>query len=128
MVDLNPINWNWNQFKAAGRHVVSYVAGGVTIAVTMHFITAQQADGLTNNIGLITDGLTKVATGFAGLIAVLAPIYTAMKAAHSGSPTQEAISLEKAVPGTKVITAPEIAAAAPSPNIVSNTDMKVVQK
>jgi len=121
------LSWNWNQYKAAGRHVASYIAGGVTIAVGLHFLSPAQGTDIANNIGSITDGVTKVATGLAGLIAVLAPIYTTLKAAHSASPVQEAITLEKT--GAVIVTTPEIAASTPnSPNIVSTSEVKVVSK
>lgn len=128
MADLNPLNWNWNQYKAAGRHVASYAAGGVSVAVALHLLSPAQGSDIAENIGTITDGLMKVATGIGGLIAVLAPIYTAFKAAHSASPVQEAKALEKAVPGTKIITDPKIADAVPSPNVMPNTEVKVVPK
>lgn len=91
--DLNPLNWNWNQYKAAGKHVASYAAGGVTAAVALHFLSPTQGGDIAENIGLITDGVTKIATGVAGIIAVLAPIYTALKAAHNASPASQVTSV-----------------------------------
>lgn len=129
MTDLNPLAWNWNQAKSAGKHVASYAAGGVTMFVAFHILSPAQGTDITTDINLITEGLAKVATGVAGIIAVLVPVYTALRAAHNSSPVVQAQSLEQAVPGTVVITTPAIAAATPeSPNIMSNTEVKVVQK
>ena len=121
------IDLNWNQAKAIGRHVASYTAGGVTVAVAFHFLTQQQGADLGDSINNITDGFSKVALGITQLIAILTPIYTAWKAAHSASPKQEAISLTNYVPGTTVVTSAKLAADTPeNPNIVSNQTSSVV--
>src|SRR4051812_39710131 len=102
-------DWNWNSYKAAGKHVASYAAGALSVAVTFHFISPTDAGAITENINTIADGLGKVATGVAGLVAILTPIYTALKSAHNASPVGQATGLEKAVPGTTIVTKPEIA-------------------
>lgn len=102
----NPINWNWNQAKAAGKHVASYAAGGVTVAVAFHFLSPTQGGDLSQNIGLVTDGVTKIATGIAGIIAVLAPVYTALKAANNASPSSQVASV------VQNLSAPQITQAA----------------
>lgn len=89
MSDLNPLQWNWTQFKAAGRHVLSYAAGGVSVAVTLHFLSPTQGADISANIDLVTEGLTKIIAGLSGLAAVIAPIYTTFKAAHSASPSSQ---------------------------------------
>ncbi len=106
MSDLNPLAWNWQQYKAAGKHVVSYAAGGVSVAVALHFLSPTQATDITTNIGLISDGLTKVVAGIAGLVAVVAPIYTAMKSAHNASPSSQITSV------VNNLSAPQITQAA----------------
>lgn len=128
MYDLNPLSWNWNQAKAGGKHVISAIGGAVAMAVTFHLISADQASSITADIGLISDGVVKVCTGVAGLLGVLAPIYSAFRAAHNASPTMQAANLVKEVPGTVVVTTPEVAAAVPSAAVVSNTETKVVSK
>lgn len=123
------MQFTWNQAQAAGKHVASYIAGGVTFAVATHFLSPAQGTDLTTNIGLISDGLTKLLTGLAGILAVLTPIYTAWKAQHNASPQAQAASLEKAVPGTVILTSDAVANATPnSPNVLSNATMKVVPK
>ncbi len=89
MADLNPLNWNWSQAKAAGRNAASYAAGGVTVLVAMHYISPTQGTDITTNINLLLDGATKVATAIAGLSAILLPVYTAWRAANSASPSNQ---------------------------------------
>lgn len=93
MADLNPINWNWTQTKAAGRNAASYAAGGVTMLVALHYISPGQGESLGTDINLITDGLAKIATGVAGISAILLPIYTAWRAAHQSSPSEQVKSV-----------------------------------
>lgn len=119
----------WNQIKAGGKHVASYVAGGVTVAVAMGLFTKGQGGEITDNINSISSGIESIAKGIGGLIAVVTPIYTTWRAAHNASPVMQAQSLEKEVPGTIVVTSQKIADATPSsPNVVSNADVKVVPK
>lgn len=88
-MDMNILNWNWNEKAAAGRHVLSYVAGGVTALVGWHFLTPQDASSITENLNTIWDGIVKVGTGVAGLAAVLTPIYTALVAKKSAEPASQ---------------------------------------
>lgn len=143
-------NWTWTQYKAAGRHAASYVAGGVTVAVAFHFISPQQGTDITSNLNTIYDGLMQVSKGVAGLAAVLLPIYTAWRAAHSASPSEQIKSVAenlsappatqaanavadpasrdtiiKAVanmPEVRGVVAPERAAEIPSPKVVATPD------
>lgn len=89
MADFNPLNWNWAQAKAAGRNVASYAAGGVTVLVAMRYFTPAQGQDLTTNINLLVDGITKIATAIAGISGILLPVYTAWRAAHSASPSEQ---------------------------------------
>jgi hypothetical protein len=127
MMDL-PTNWNWNQAKAAGKHLASYAAGGVTVAVAWGLLSSAQGTELTTDIGHVTSGLTELGKGLAGIAGILTPIYTMWRSAHNASPPMQALSLEQAVPGTTIVTSQAVAAATPSANVVSNTDVKVVSK
>lgn len=148
-MDLNPINWNLNQYKAAGKHVVSYAAGAVSIALAFKFLTPADASQITTSISTISDGFVKMAEGVTALIAVLAPFYTAFKAANNASPQSQGASLaatataapsqkttdakvallsavatveEKSPDVTlqgKIITSPEVAGLVPSNKVVS---------
>lgn len=87
------LNWNWNQYKAAGKHVASFAAGGIGVAAALHFISPQQAMDANGNITQIVGGLQQVATGIAGIATVLVPIYTAWRSARNADPTVQAASL-----------------------------------
>jgi hypothetical protein len=106
MSDFNPANWNWAMAKAAGRHAATYVAGGVTVAVAFHVLTPSQGAEISENINLVLDGFTKLATGIAGIAGVMLPVYTAWRAAHSASPSEQVKSV------VTQLSAPEITQAA----------------
>ena len=135
-MDLNVLNWNWNEKAAAGRHVLSYVAGGVTVLVGWHFIAPDQGVAITDNLTTIWDGVIKVGTGVAGLVATLVPIYTALQAKHSASPASQANSVSANLPTdaasrTKIINAvaemPEVRAiVAPRAIVDATLSTKVV--
>lgn len=126
---MNPFtNWGMNSWEAAGKHVASYAAGGVTVAVAWGFLSSSQGSDLTTDVNMITHGVGEVVKGVAGIAAALTPLYTAWRAAHNATPPVQASNLEAAVPGTIVVTSPEVAAQSPSPNVVSNTSMKVVSQ
>lgn len=110
-----------NQVDSASRHAIS-------IAGTAIAIFGLQAKGVSlDQIKAIIAALGSATNDIVVLVGALAPIYALLKAAHSASPTQQAISVAET--GAKVVTSPEIAAATPTvANIVSSTDMKVVPK
>ena len=93
MPDLNPLNWNWAQSKAAGRNAASYVAGGITMLIAMHYLSPGPGEDLTADIGILTNALTKLATGLAGVSAILLPVYTMWRAASSASPSEQVKSV-----------------------------------
>lgn len=121
-------NWTFNQYAAAGKHVMSYAAGAVSFAVAFHFLSSTDASSINDNIGHVYNGLMEAAKGVLGLVATGTSIYAGLKAAKNASPISQAASLEKTIPGTKVITDPKIADAIPSPNVMSNVNVKVVPK
>ena len=88
-MNLDPRNWNMTQASAAGKHVLSFIAGAVAFATAAHFISAEQAGGITQNINDIVDGLTTAAKGAAGLLSILTVIYTSYKAANNSSPESQ---------------------------------------
>lgn len=126
---MNWNNWNWNSYKAAGKHVASYAAGGVTVAVATGLLNSTQGADATADINLIVSGIESLAKGIVGIAALLIPLYTMWKAAQNASPVGQATGLRQAVPGTLIVTTPELAAATPNDeNIVSHTDVKVMAK
>jgi hypothetical protein len=60
------------------------------------------------------------------LAGLISPIVAAYFAAKSASPASQAAAVARS--GGVVVTTPTIAAAVPSPNVVSQTDVKVVPK
>lgn len=109
------------QVDSAARHAI-------TIAGTAFAIFGLQSKGITlDQVKAVIAALGSTANDIVVLLGILAPFYAALKAAHSASPVQQAISV--AATGAKVVTSPEIAAATPDqPNILSSTSMKVVTK
>jgi hypothetical protein len=87
------MNWTWGQYKAAGKHVASYAAGGVSVAVAFHFLSPSQGGDITTNLNSIFDGVKEIAIGVGGLVTVLTPIYTALRAANNASAQNQAASL-----------------------------------
>jgi hypothetical protein len=114
------MNWTWDQYKAAGKHLASYTAGGVTVAVAFGVLTSSQGVDANADINSIISGLESVAKGVAGLIAIITPIYTAWMAAHNASP-QVRLNAVAAMPEvSKIITTPEVAKATPSDKVQSS--------
>jgi hypothetical protein len=111
---------NWNQYKAAGRHALSYAAGAVTAAAFMGLISQSDSTSLMAGLNQIASGLTSVVQGIGVIAGVLAPIYAAYKAAHSAS-AQEQIKTVAAMPEVKgIVTTPAVADALPAePKVVA---------
>lgn len=80
---------NWMQLKAAGRHLASYAAGGVTVLVAWHFLSPVQGTDITTSLNSISSGIEQVIKGITGLLAVLTPIYTAWRASKAASPSAQ---------------------------------------
>lgn len=113
------MDFNWNQYKAAGRHALSYGAGAVTAAAAIGLISQGDSTSLLSGLNQIASGLEGVAKGVGVLGGVLVPIYTALKAAHSASP-QEQIKTVAAMPEVKgIVTTVAVAEATPSDKVVS---------
>lgn len=123
------MNWNWNSYKAAGKHVASYAAGGVTVAIAFGLLNANQGADVNTAVNSIVDGLESIIKGVSLLIAIATPIYTTWRAANNASPVGQATGLRQAVPGTTIVTTPELANAMPNDNnVIANTDVKVIPK
>lgn len=120
--------WNWNSYNAMMRQGVSFVSGGVTLGVAWHFLGPDQATSITTDVNHVVNGFTEMLQGIAGLVGTGTVIYNGWRAAHNASPVEQAKSLEAAVPGTVIVTAPEVAKAVPSNNVVANTEVKVLPK
>jgi hypothetical protein len=108
------------EVNAATRHIGSFAAGAIAMfGLSSKFdpSTVQQIIAASGNV--INDVII--------LIGLVGPFITAYFASKSATPAAQAVSLEKQ--GAIVVTSPEIAAATPnSPNVISNTEVKVVPK
>lgn len=137
------MKWDWNQYAASGKHWLSYGAGLITMLAAVGLLSKTDASGINENISTIWDGVMKIATGVAGLAAILTPIYTSLKAAHNASPDAQKARVAQqpntvvveaspsssvtdmsnklaALPSVeKVISTPAVAAATPSSKVVT---------
>lgn len=113
------MDFNWNQYKAAGRHALSYAAGAVTAAAAIGLISQGDSTSLLSGLNQIVSGLEGIAKGVGVMAGVLVPIYTALKAAHSASP-QEQIKTVAAMPEVKgIVVTAAVAEATPSEKVVA---------
>lgn len=103
------------QISAATRHVVSAVGGAILMFGLTSKISVENATALVN-------ALSGVVSNLVILLGVIGPIAAGYYASKSASPTSQAASLAANVPGTVIVTTPEIAAAVPSNNVISNTE------
>lgn len=107
------------QLATFGAHALSYAAGGVTVAASLHLLSAADATAATDAFAQIGDGVTKIITGVSTLTAIAAGVWASWKA----SPFRQILSVN-ALPEVKgVITMPTteghaIADAAP-PGVVA---------
>jgi len=88
-MDVNPLNWNWNEKKAAGRHVLTYAGGLVTMAAVWGLVSQGDASTLTQGLNDIGAGLAQFAKGVAAIAGVLVPLYSALMAKRSAQPDQQ---------------------------------------
>lgn len=89
----NPTTWNWGQWEAAGRHGLTYLAGGLSVLVAWGLLAQGDSTVIMTALNEILDGSAKVVKGLGGLAAVLIPIYTALKAAKKSSPPEQVKSV-----------------------------------
>lgn len=99
MSDFNPIKWTPQQWQAAGKHLLSYSAGGVSIAVAWHFISPGQGTDISSNINDVVEGTTQLLKGLAGLLATGAAIYSGLKSAQRASPASQVESVVNSLAG-----------------------------
>lgn len=87
------------QVIAAGRHLLTFVAGGIATAATLHVITPADATSATNALNQIGTGIASVIAGVTALIGVASGAY----AAWSASPFSQIFAVKKlAIDPTKV--------------------------
>lgn len=107
------------QVNASSRHAASFAAG----AIMVFGLSTKIDPGTVTSIITATGTLVNDAVILIGLVSPLLAGYFASK---SASPTSQAAAV--AATGAKVVTTPEIAAAVPSSNVMSNADVRIVNK
>lgn len=105
------------QVNAIARHVASAAAGAVILFGLSTKIDPVAITNIINATGTLANDVIL-------LVGLITPIVSAFYASKTASPTSQAAAV--AATGAIVVTTPAIAAAVPSPNVVSSTDVKVV--
>jgi hypothetical protein len=95
-VNLNPLTWNWNEQKAAGRHVLNTAGSVLATLAAVHLFTGLTPDvaaSVTDNLNTIYDSVIKIVTAVGGIAAALAPVYAALTAKKSAEPAEQVKSV-----------------------------------
>lgn len=107
------------QVNAAARHVASFAGGAVVMFGLSSKINPDSLNAIINATGtLINDAIV--------LFGLISPLLAGYFASKSASPVAQAAAV--AATGATVIAPPAIAAAVPSPNVMSSETVKVVAK
>lgn len=108
------------QVNAFARNLASMAGGAILMLGLSSKIDVNTVNQVIAASGTVVNDII-ILIGFAG------PLMAALKAGSSASPASQAAAAAS-VPGATVITTPEIAAAVPADNVVSNTDVRPVNK
>lgn len=107
--------WNKSQIIAFGRHVVTFIAGAVTLMATFNLITHDQANMLTSSFTQIVQSLGEISVAVAPIVALISGLY----ASRSASPANQlkAVVANEAVAKIE-IKDPVVVGAIPSDKVV----------
>lgn len=109
-----------DQVNAASRHIASAVGGAVVMFGLSSKIDINTVNTIINSLGSIVNNVVII-------LGIVTPAIAAYYAQKSAKPESQAASLE--AKGAIVVGPPELAAATPnSPNVLSQTEVKVVPK
>lgn len=86
-------NLDWIQSKAAGKNILSFAGGAVTVAAMWGIVSTHDAQVLTQGFTDIWDGVVLVAKGVAAVGGVLAGAYATIRAAMNTTPAQRVASV-----------------------------------
>jgi hypothetical protein len=115
---------NWNSFAAVTRQGTSFTGGYVAGVATVLMLAPEKIIAASQAVHQLTNGLESLGVllgpAMAGVMSWLA--------AHKASPIGVLTSVA-ALPGTKVVTTPELADATPTlNNVVSSAVNRIVSK
>lgn len=107
--------WNGNQIIAFGRHVMTFIAGMLTLAVTFGYVTADQASELKASFNTIIQSVGTIATALGPIVALISAYF----ASRSASPANQlkAVAANEAVAKIEVKD-PVVVGAIPSDKVV----------
>jgi hypothetical protein len=90
------------QVAAAGRHLLTFVSGGVSgaaaVLATLHVVSAGDVATIANSLTQISNGVAEIVAGLAPLVAIASGAWAAWTASHTSQ-----IAAVNAVPGIKVV-------------------------
>lgn len=82
-----------SEVYAAGRHVFSFGAGVIATAAMWGLVSQTDSASLSEALTHLGNGASEMWKGVMGAVAVLTPLYTAWRAAHSSSPAEQVKSV-----------------------------------
>lgn len=127
-----------DELRAAGKHAGTFIAGGISFAVAIHFISAPDASSLTGDVNTVIDGantvidgLKKIAIGVGGISATALTVYNAWRAAKNASPEHQTAAVAampdrmvvKIDPATPVASALKVAQLTEVKAVITNDDV-----
>lgn len=138
------------EILAGGRHVATFVGGGITMFAALHLITGGDAESAGKALSQIGNGFAEIVTGVGTMIAVISGLYATL----SANPLWQLLSGSKAVAANPelaksvavqdqatvadaaqampqvqtVVASPAVAQATENQSVVATTDVEVVNK
>jgi hypothetical protein len=90
---MNPLTWTKAQWDAAGRHVLTLIGTAAPILIMLKVVSPEQ-------IGTWTVWGTNLFAAVGALCLALAPIYAALRAAQTASPSNQIDQVAKNLAGS----------------------------
>jgi NADH:ubiquinone oxidoreductase subunit 6 (subunit J) len=106
---------NWNQILASSRHLVTFLAGAITVLATFNILSTDQAS-------VLKDSLMKLAQAFGEISIAVAPVIAMISgylASRSASPTNQIKQVAANAEVAKIeMKNPEVVMSIPSEKVV----------
>lgn len=87
-----------SQLAAIGRHVLTFLMGGITFLAAIHVLSAGDAATMGAALTKIGTDVADIAAALAPVVAIVSGWYAAYKSSH-----QQQIASVNAIPGIKVV-------------------------